>query len=163
MFYRFATHFLPFIAAIIPLLLVLRVGYEKYLRTEILLFLHVFLCPSSDGSHWLAPSLLWDLVQFKNENTKYHKEFFKCRNPSLGLATKARAYEGTSQEGSPGVTFHAPESARECEGMNLHTPKWAPTLRIGVPVDSQIFIEQLQGSKPIKLKSSLYHWKALRT
>jgi len=37
--------------------------------------------------------------------------------------TKARAYEDASQEGSPGVTFHAPGSARECEGMNLHTPK----------------------------------------
>jgi hypothetical protein len=28
-------------------------------------------------------------------------------------------------------------------------------------MDSQIFKEQLQGSKPIELKSSLYHWKAL--
>jgi len=37
--------------------------------------------------------------------------------------TKARACEGTSQEGSLGVTFHAPKSAKECEGMNLHTPR----------------------------------------
>jgi len=34
--------------------------------------------------------------------------------------TKARACENMGQ-GSPGVTFHAPESAKECEGMNLHT------------------------------------------
>jgi len=37
--------------------------------------------------------------------------------------TKAKAYKGASQEGSPGVTFHVPESVGKCEGMNLHTPK----------------------------------------
>jgi hypothetical protein len=43
--------------------------------------------------------------------------------------------------------------------MNLHTPKWAPILGVGVPMDSWIFWEQLQGSKLIGLKRSLYHWK----
>jgi hypothetical protein len=51
-----------------------------------------------------------------------HK-FCICCNPSLGLATKARAYKATCQEGSPGVTFHAPDSVGGCEGMSLHTPK----------------------------------------
>jgi len=46
-----------------------------------------------------------------------------CRNPSLGLATKERACKVASQEGSPGVTSHAPRSAKECEGVNLHIPK----------------------------------------
>jgi hypothetical protein len=46
-----------------------------------------------------------------------------CCNPSLGLMTKARACEGVGQEGSSGVTFHVPGSAKECEEMNLHTPK----------------------------------------
>jgi hypothetical protein len=46
-----------------------------------------------------------------------------CCNPSLRLVTKARACKGVSQEGSPRVTFHAPKSAKECEGMNPHTPK----------------------------------------
>jgi hypothetical protein len=46
-----------------------------------------------------------------------------CRNPSLGLATKARACKGAGQEGSSGVTFHALGSVGECEGMNPHTPK----------------------------------------
>jgi hypothetical protein len=36
--------------------------------------------------------------------------------PRRGLA-KVRA------KNEPGVTFHAPRSARECEGMNLHIPK----------------------------------------
>ncbi len=80
---------------------------------------------------------------------------------ALGFTTKAKAYKGAGQEGSMGVTSHALGSVGECEGMNLHTPKWAPTLGVGVLMDSQIFIEQLQGSKPIGLKNFLYHWKAL--
>jgi hypothetical protein len=48
-------------------------------------------------------------------------------------------------------------------GNEPHTPKWAPTWRIVVPMDSRIFWERLQGSKPIGSKSSLYHWKNLGT
>jgi hypothetical protein len=70
-------------------------------------------------------------------------------NPSLGLATKARACKGENQEGSPWIISHAPRSAGECEGINPHTPKWAPTLGIGVPMDSQIFKERLQGQNPL--------------
>jgi hypothetical protein len=47
--------------------------------------------------------------------------------------------------------------------MNPHTPKWAPTLGVEVPMDLRIFKKQLQGAKLIGLKSSLYHWKALGT
>jgi hypothetical protein len=36
-----------------------------------------------------------------------------CRNPSLGLVTKARACKGVGQEGSPRITFHVPESVGE--------------------------------------------------
>jgi hypothetical protein len=46
------------------------------------------------------------------------------------------ACKGVGQKGTSGVTFHAPESVEECEGINLHTPKGAPTLGVGVPVDS---------------------------
>jgi hypothetical protein len=87
----------------------------------------------------------------------------KCYNLSLGLATKTRAYKGMGQEWSPGVTSHAPGSVGKCEGMSLHTPKWTPTLGVGVLMDFQIFKEELQGSKPIGLWGSLYHWKALGT
>jgi hypothetical protein len=31
---------------------------------------------------------------------------------------------------------HTFESVRECEGMNPHTPKWIPTLGVGVPINS---------------------------
>jgi hypothetical protein len=43
--------------------------------------------------------------------------------------------------------------------MNPHTPKGAPTLGVGVPVDFWIFKEWLQGSKPNGLRSSLYHFR----
>jgi hypothetical protein len=60
-----------------------------------------------------------------------------------------------------GVTSHALDNVGECEGMDLHTPKWAPTLGVWVPIDSQIFKEQLQGLKSIGLRNFLYHWEAL--
>jgi len=31
--------------------------------------------------------------------------------------------------------------------MSPHTPKWASTLRVGVPRESQIFREKIEGSK----------------
>jgi hypothetical protein len=62
-----------------------------------------------------------------------------------------------SQDGSSGVTSHAPGSAKECEGMNLHTPKWTPILGVRVPMDFPIFKGWLLGSKPIVLKNYLYH------
>jgi len=85
---------------------------------------------------------------------------WKCHNLSLGLVTKARACKGAGQEGSPWVTSHAPGSVGECEETNPHTPKWTPILGIGIPMDFQIFKEKFQGSKFIRLKSSLYNWKA---
>jgi hypothetical protein len=47
--------------------------------------------------------------------------------------------------------------------MNLHTFKWTPTLGIGISMESWIFKEQSNESKPIGLKISLYHWKSLET
>jgi hypothetical protein len=58
---------------------------------------------------------------------------------------------------------HALGSARKCEGMDPHTPKGTPTLGVGVLVDSQMFRERLQGSRPNGLRSSLYHWKEIET
>jgi len=59
-----------------------------------------------------------------------------CHNPDLGLVAKARAYKGAGQKWSSGITFYLPKSARKCEGMNPHTPKWTHTLGVGVPMDS---------------------------
>ncbi len=53
------------------------------------------------------------------------------------------------QKCEPKVKFEShiscSQSVGECEGMNLHTPKWAPTLGVGVLMDSQIFRGWLQG------------------
>jgi len=68
---------------------------------------------------------------------------FICRNPNLGFTTKAKACEGVGQEWSSGVTFQALRSVGQCEEMNLHIPKWASTLGIGVSKDSRIFKEWL--------------------
>jgi hypothetical protein len=56
-----------------------------------------------------------------------------CRNLSLGLATKTRGCKVAGQEKDPRVTSHAFRSAKECEGMNPHTPKGTPMLGVGVP------------------------------
>jgi hypothetical protein len=71
--------------------------------------------------------------------------------------TKARACKGTGKEAISGVTSHAPGSVGECEGMNPHTPKGAPTLKVRVSVDTRMFRERLQGLRPIGLKNCLYH------
>jgi len=62
-----------------------------------------------------------------------------CRNPSLGLATKAKGCKVVGQERSPGIMSHAPGNARECEGIDPHIPKGTTILGVGVPVDSRIF------------------------
>jgi hypothetical protein len=36
---------------------------------------------------------------------------------------QGKGLQGCAQEGSLGVTSHAFESAKECEGMNSHIPK----------------------------------------
>jgi hypothetical protein len=84
-----------------------------------------------------------------------------CHNPNLGLTTKARACKNAKQERSSGGTSYTPRNVGECERMNPHTPKWAPTLGVGIPMDSWIFRERFQGLKPIGLKSFLYHWKII--
>ncbi len=60
----------------------------------------------------------------------------ECHNLSLGFTTKARVCKVVSQEGSLGVTPHAPGSVGKCEGMNPHIFKGASTLGVGVPMDS---------------------------
>jgi hypothetical protein len=58
--------------------------------------------------------------------------------------------------------IHTFGSVGKCEGMNSHTPNWAPTLGIGILMDFQIFKKWFLGSKLIILNSSLYHWKDLK-
>jgi hypothetical protein len=84
-----------------------------------------------------------------------------CRNPSFGLATKAKGLQGCGPKGSPGVTSGTPGSVGKREGMNPHTPKATPALGDGLPVDSRNFRDRFEGSNLNGLWSSLYQWKAL--
>jgi hypothetical protein len=75
-----------------------------------------------------------------------------CRNPNLGLATKAKTCIGADREWSPRVTFHALGSLGKCEGMNPHTPKWVLILGVGVPMDSWIFRGWFRNKKSLDWK-----------
>jgi hypothetical protein len=62
---------------------------------------------------------------------------------NLGLAIKAKACKSVGWKWSMGVTFHVHGSVGEHEGMNVHTPKWAPTLGVGISMDFWIFSEKI--------------------
>jgi hypothetical protein len=67
--------------------------------------------------------LIQKILNFKSWVNGYLNNGLNYRNPNLGLTTKARACKVVGQEGSSGVTFHAPRGANECEAMNPHIPK----------------------------------------
>jgi hypothetical protein len=69
--------------------------------------------------HMKMSSVFFDLVV----SPLWLPPWSTCHNFGLGFATKARAWKVTDQEGSLGVTSHAPRNAKECEGMNPHIPK----------------------------------------
>ena len=87
-----------------------------------------------------------------------------CHSPSLGLAIKARTCKGAGQKWSPGIKISC---SRKCKTMWRnelpHSQVSSIILGVEVPMDFQIFKKQLQRSKPIKLRSSLYHWKYFGT
>jgi hypothetical protein len=85
-----------------------------------------------------------------------------CRNPSFGLATKAKGCKGAGQEEARESHQRLP-GVQECEGVSLHTPKATPKLGKGVPVDSRNFRERFVGSNLNGLLCSLYQWKTLET
>jgi len=99
--------------------------------------------------HWCKMSSM-DPIMTKLE---YGLELCRCLNPychdpNLGLMTKAvRGMERWQLKVQPRNHIHIFKSARKCEGMSPHTPKWASTLRVGVPRESQIFREKFEGSK----------------
>jgi hypothetical protein len=84
---------------------------------------------------------------------------WNCHDPSLGLATKPRGCKVAGQEGDLGVTLHAPRSAKSVREWTLTLPSELPLWELESRMGSRIFKAWLQGSKPIGLKSSLYHWK----
>jgi hypothetical protein len=77
--------------------------------------------------------------------------------------TKAKASKNAGRKCNLKVMLTTLLEMQENEGMNVHTPKWSPTLRVGVPMESHFFRKPFQGSNFIELKSFVYHWKALET
>jgi len=72
------------------------------------------------GNVWLKCNLSTksNMVDSNHIYNVYIVLYKYYHNPSLGLATKARANKGAGQEWSPRVKFHVPESVRKCERMN---------------------------------------------
>jgi hypothetical protein len=55
----------------------------------------------------------------------------ECRNLSIWLATKARGLRGCGPISRPGSHITCSRECKECEGVNLHTPKWTPMSGVG--------------------------------
>jgi hypothetical protein len=73
-------------------------------------------------------TLLWPSVGVKpNTWKKWGFGVLRCRNPSFGLATKAKGLQGCGPKGSPRVTSGTPGSVGKREGVNPHTPKTSET------------------------------------
>jgi hypothetical protein len=63
---------------------------------------------------------MWRL-HWSNYLTFHLSSCSKCRNPSLGLATKVGACKGAGQEWNLGIAYHVLSSVGKCEGMNTHS------------------------------------------
>jgi len=112
----------------------------------------------SSSTNHLGNAKPKEQLKHNSKNYFFHFDLY-CRNPSFGLATKAKGLQGCGPRGSPGVTSETLESVRECEGVSLHIPKATPTLGDGVPVDSRNFRDWFEGSNLNGLWRSLYQWK----
>jgi hypothetical protein len=101
----------------------------------------------------------------KSGNLKNSYNLYRVIVATLALGSRPRqkGLQGCGPKGSLGATSETPGSARECEGVSLHTPRATPTLGEGVPVDSRNFREPFEGSKLNGLWRSLYYWKAIET
>ncbi len=88
--------------------------------------------------------LIWSLP-FLGVGALIHE----CHNPNLGLATKARGCKVAGEERSLRFMVHAFGSAKECEGIDLHTPKGTPILEVGVLVDSKCSKSACKGQNPM--------------
>ncbi len=102
----------------------------------------------------IGPINLDEILNFFSNLQNQNKQ--SCRNPSFGLATKAKGLQGCGPKGSLGVTSGTPGSVGKREGVNPHTPKATPALGDGVLVDSRNFRDRFEGSNLNVLWRSLY-------
>jgi len=69
----------------------------------------------------------------KHEEYEFGRE---CHDLNLGLVTKVRGLQRCGSKVKSKSHISCSQECRKCEGKNPHTPKWAPTLGVGVPMDS---------------------------
>ncbi len=115
--------------------------FSSWLKIPINLFVFmlVIIWTNSHQAHFCY--FVFVILVFEN-----HVYINKRSVATLALGLQPR--QGVARlraKGKPGVMPHAPGSVKECERIDPHTPKGAPTLRVGVPMDSWIFRAQLQG------------------
>jgi hypothetical protein len=76
---------------------------------------------------------------------------FYCHNLSLGFVPKQRLTKVWAKN-EPRNHISCSRSAKKCEGMNPHTPKWTPTLGIGIPMGSEFLEGDCRGQNSLNWK-----------
>jgi hypothetical protein len=76
-----------------------------------------------------------------------------CRNPGLGLVTKARGCKVAGQKGHPEIISHVPGSAKSVQEWTFTLPSELPCWELESQMDSRIFRARLHGSKLISLNN----------
>jgi hypothetical protein len=73
-----------------------------------------------------------------------------CHDLNIGFTTKAKAWKGVDQECNLGITLiFTFLRMQESEGMNTHTFKWAPNLKVEVLMDSKFSKSNLKGQNSL--------------
>jgi len=104
----------------------------------------------------------YDVFQ-KSQNVSMYPHIIHVVTLALGLWPRQELVKVWAKSKARESHFMLPGVWKSVREMNLHTPKWVPTLGVGIPLKFWIFKEWLQGSKHIGLRNSLYHWKTLGT
>jgi hypothetical protein len=86
-----------------------------------------------------------------------------CRNPSLGFVTKARVCKVMAKKETHDSHLVFRGMQKSVRAWTLALPSEFSFWVLESQMDSRIFKGRLQGSKPISLKSYLYHWKDIET
>jgi hypothetical protein len=76
---------------------------------------------------------------------------------------QSKVFEWCESRVQPKNHIQILENVEKCEGMNSHTPKWAPILGIEIFNGLSNLQNTISKVKLIGLKSFLYHWKFFET
>jgi hypothetical protein len=75
--------------------------------------------------------------------------FINVATLALGSRPRRKVARLRAKEGDPGVTSHAPGSAKSVREGTLTLPNELPCWELESQMDSQIFRARLQGSNPL--------------